>query len=109
LGPDLEAVVTKGRETLLTQILHPNRTLSSRAELRWVETRDQGLLLGPVLEEHPAGLWILTSDGQTLPLPRAVVRSLSPLQRSSMPEGLQIGLTFSQMADLLEFLTRPGN
>lgn len=109
LGPDLEAVVTKGRKTLLTQILDPNRTLSSRAELRWIETRDQGFLLGLVLEENPAGLWIFTSDGQTMALPRATVRSLSSLQRSAMPEGLQTGLTFSQMADLLEYLVRPRN
>jgi hypothetical protein len=62
-----------------------------------------------VLEENPAGLWIFTSDGQTMALPRATVRSLSSLQRSAMPEGLQTGLTFSQMADLLEYLVRPRN
>lgn len=108
-GPDLEASLPRGRQALLVRILDPNRSISPRAELRWIETREQGFLLGTVLDENPAGLWVLTSDGETLALPRATVRSLSPLGRSAMPEGLESGLTASQMADLLEFLVEPRN
>lgn len=104
LGPDLEAASMRGRTFVLRRILQPNQHLSTRAELRWVETSNREFLLGTVLSENPAGLWLWTVHGETLALPRNQLRSIIPLGRSIMPEGLESGLTPEQLADLLAFL-----
>ncbi|NGO38230.1 c-type cytochrome [Limisphaera ngatamarikiensis] len=106
-GPDLEAAAMRGRHYVLQRLLEPNQTISSRAELRWVDTADRGYLLGAVVSENPAGVWVRTVDGETLTVSRLTLRSMSSLGRSAMPEGWEQVLTVNELADLLSFLV-PG-
>ncbi|MCS7091379.1 MAG: HEAT repeat domain-containing protein [Verrucomicrobiota bacterium] len=103
-GPDLEAAAMRGRVHLLERILNPDQERSKRAELRWIETQNSEYWLGAVVAENPAGIWFRSVDGQTLPIVRAQLRSISSLNRSIMPEGLLTGLTIQQVADLLAFV-----
>lgn len=103
-GPDLEAAAMRGRDHLLNRVLQPNRHVSTRAMLRWVDTTDRGYLLGAAVSENPAGIWIRTTDGETLTVTRSNLRSLSSLDRSAMPEGWDQVLTPADLADLLSYL-----
>ena len=105
VGPDLDASAAAGREKLLGNILEPSREITAGFAAGTVETKGGETLAGVVSGE--------TDDALTLRLPGGMVRNVARAQvaridrhaRSLMPEGIELGLTPQDMADLLEYLS----
>ena len=104
VGPDVVSVKNSGKEKLLISILDPNREVAPQYLAYSVETKDGETLLGIVGSETGASLILLQPNGKSTPLPRSSIKAIESQRQSLMPEGLEIGLSRQQMADLLEFI-----
>ena len=103
-GSGTEGAASRGKEWLLTRFLDPNRLTPSHAVVEAVETVPAGSLLGVIENETPAGVTLRRPYGERVALPRKAIRSITRLEVSAMPEGLEVGLTSEDVADLLEWL-----
>lgn len=104
VGPDLETVRGDGKEKLLTSILDPNREVAPQYLSYLVELKEGEILTGIVLAEDSHAVTLLQARGIQRELQRSRIRSIRRLNQSLMPEGLEVGLTPQDLADLLAFL-----
>jgi putative membrane-bound dehydrogenase-like protein len=107
VGPDIVAMKTSGKEKLLVNMIDPNREVAPNLQTWLVETTDGETITGLLLKDSGGSVTLTIGGGSEMTLIRAQVRKLTPQGKSLMPEGLEVGLTPKQMADLLEFLTAP--
>ena len=105
IGPDITDVRKKTRETLLYDILDPNRAVDPRYTNYVVTTIDGRSFNGLLAEESEAGIVLRRAEGKQDIVPRADIDELRASGKSLMPEGVEKEVDVQQMADLLEFLT----
>jgi len=104
LGPDLESVRTNGKETLLGNILDPNREVAPKYVNYLAETRDGESVTGLIAAETDASVVLRQpNNGETILL-RSNMQRLRSLGQSAMPEGLEEGLKPSDLADLMDYI-----
>jgi putative heme-binding domain-containing protein len=101
VGPDLISVKSKGREALLTAILEPHKEVAPQYIAYDVATKDGNAYTGIVARDDATGLSLKIMGGAEVTLARATIRGSSSAGQSLMPEGLEAGLSVSDMADLL--------
>jgi len=105
VAPDL-AGTNRLTETLLANILDPNRDVPP-GFLSWtVVTRDGTELTGIVAEETATSVTIRRAGGEQDAVLRKDIRSMSSSSLSFMPEGLEKAIDPRQMADLVRYLLR---
>jgi putative membrane-bound dehydrogenase-like protein len=104
-GPDLESVVTGGKEKILTHFIDPNREVAPQFAAYTVELKDGATLAGIVASETPNQVILREPLGKETTLAREKIARLQTTGRSPMPEGLEAGLSSADVAGLLEFLT----
>ncbi len=104
LGPDLITVKTKGREALLTAILDPHKEVAPQYIAFDVITKDANTYTGIITRDEATGLSLKIMGGAEINLPRANIRGSTSSGKSLMPEGLESGMSVSDMADLLSFI-----
>jgi putative membrane-bound dehydrogenase-like protein len=104
VGPDLITVKSKGREALLTAILEPHKEVAPQYIAYDVATKDGNAYTGIVARDDATGLSLKIMGGGEITLARANIRGSSSAGQSLMPEGLEAGLSVSDMADLLTFI-----
>jgi putative membrane-bound dehydrogenase-like protein len=104
VGPDLITVKSKGREALLTAILEPHKEIAPHYIAYDVTTKDGNAYTGIVARDDATGLSLKIMGGGEITLARANIRGSSSAGQSLMPEGLEAGLSVSDMADLLTFI-----
>ncbi|NBQ57772.1 MAG: hypothetical protein EBU32_05175 [Opitutaceae bacterium] len=104
VGPDLISVKSKGREALLTAILEPHKEVAPQYIAYDVATKDGNAYTGIVARDDATGLSLKIMGGAEVTLARATIRGSSSAGQSLMPEGLEAGLSASDMADLLTFI-----
>ena len=69
-----------------------------------VETKDGDETSGALKADTADGLTLVDATGQTRFVPRASIVNRRTSNLSLMPEGLQVGLTLDEFADLVAFL-----
>ncbi|MBN8246977.1 MAG: c-type cytochrome [Verrucomicrobia bacterium] len=106
LGPDLASVASNGPEKLLVSILDPNRDLTPNYVAWTAETRAGEVVTGILVRETDTAVTLRQAGGAEVTLSRADLTRCRPDGRSLMPEGLESGLTPSDLADLLAHLTQ---
>jgi putative heme-binding domain-containing protein len=104
VGPDLATVKTAGKETLLVNILDPNREVAPRYLNYFAETKAGESYNGLIVSESPASVTLRGPSEVETTLLRAQIAHLRASGQSLMPEGLELGLTPQDMANLLEYL-----
>jgi putative heme-binding domain-containing protein len=104
VGPDLTTVKTAGKETLLVNILDPNREVAPRYLNYTVETRSDESFSGVIVSESTSGVTLRGPNGTERSVLRSQINRMQASGQSLMPEGLEIGLTPQDMADLIEYL-----
>jgi putative heme-binding domain-containing protein len=104
VGPDLVTVKTAGKETLLVNILDPNREVAPRYLNYTVETKSDESFSGVVVSESPSGITLRGPNGTETLVFRSQIDRMRASGQSLMPEGLETGLTPQDMADLIEYL-----
>ena len=107
VGPDLETVAASGVETLLGNILDPNREVASRYASYSIETIDGEEYAGVISSESAGTVTIRTAGSVEKAVPRARLKKMQSDGRSLMPDGLEEGLSVQDMADLLAYIQHP--
>ena len=107
VGPDLETVASSGVETLLGNILDPNREVASRYASYSIETIDGEEYAGVIAAESVGTVTLRTAGGIEKSVPRARLKKMQSDGRSLMPDGLEEGLSMQDMADLLAYIQHP--
>ena len=105
LGPDLVSVRTSGRESLLVNILDPNRQVAPSYLNYTVETRDGRTLSGLIANESATAITLRGPNGLENIVLRPNIDRLQTQGQSVMPEGLEAGMKMQDMADLLAWIT----
>ncbi|MGV3772606.1 MAG: hypothetical protein ACO1QB_06870, partial [Verrucomicrobiales bacterium] len=105
LGPAFETVRSAGRESLLVNILDPNREVSPRYAAYSVETEDGESYTGILASENAKSINLLLPGGSVSEFSRDQIKSFKPTGQSLMPEQLEEGLSKQDLADLLEAIS----
>ncbi len=104
VGADLKAVKDRGLESVLLNILDPNREVKPQFLTYAVELKNGRLVTGMITQETATGLTIRRPDGTTEAIARPQIDQLRSSGLSYMPEGLEKQIDVPAMADLLAYL-----
>jgi putative membrane-bound dehydrogenase-like protein len=107
LGPDLSGLGSRPAETLLVDILDPNRQVPPDFITYSVVTTQGEIVSGLLAAESSTGVTLRRQGLPDETILRRQIRELRAEGKSLMPDGLEQGLHPQDMADLLEFLRTP--
>jgi len=111
VGPDLTVFKRDDLANLLLNIVNPSAEIREGYASFNVETKDGRSLTGFLADQDPQVVALRTASGQTVPVSRAEIETMTPARGSLMPEGLLTGLSDQQVRDLFAYLrsTQPLN
>ncbi len=105
VGPDLTMIGTQfPRETLIDHVLFPSAAVREGYQQTIFELQDGESLSGIIKADTDESVSILDSQGQLQAIPKRDIRERKKSELSLMPEGLQVGLSLEQFADLISYL-----
>ncbi|MBM3289856.1 MAG: c-type cytochrome, partial [Candidatus Hydrogenedentes bacterium] len=104
VGPDLTAITDRSPLAVLTSILDPNRAVETKFFDYTIETDDLMTYSGIVVEESGNSVTIRGANGAENKVLRSNIESMTTQSRSTMPDGLEDGLTPEDLANLLAFI-----
>jgi putative heme-binding domain-containing protein len=104
VGADLNAIRDQATESILINILDPNREVKPQFLSYHLVIDDGRILTGMIAAETPNSLTIRRADGTTETVLRVHIDGLRSTGLSFMPEGLEQLIDVPAMADLLAYL-----
>lgn len=104
VGPDITDVRNKTKETLLYDILDPNRAVEPRWVNYTVITQDGKVLTGLLVNESDAAIVLRRAEGKEDVIPRGEIDEIAATGKSLMPEGVEKDFSPQDIADVLAFL-----
>lgn len=107
LGPSVASFSAGGAETIMGNILDPNREVAPQYQAYTFELKEGAPMTGIILNENVTEVTLRMPGGIDTTFPRGSIVSMKGLGQSLMPEGLEAGVSVDEMADLLAFLTAP--
>jgi len=109
VGPDLLAVTDRSGAALLESILDPNRAVEPRYMAYIVTLTDGSTVLGLIQSETGASVTLVDAVGKQHTFARTRIASMTAMNQSLMPVGLESAINEQQMADLIRFLQTAGS
>ena len=106
VGPDLDMVVDKPIDWILTALFDPNAAVEARYQALRVITRGNAEYVGLLVTETANNLTLRMPGNLEQTVLLKDVRERSALGRSLMPEGLEAALELQDVADLLAWLRK---
>lgn len=103
LGPELTGAGKHGARYYLENIIDPNAVVGLDFQATTVETEDEEVLTGLIVEETPSALTLRTTVGDTV-VAKSRIRERTTGENSLMPEGLLESLPDRERIELLKFL-----
>jgi putative heme-binding domain-containing protein len=107
VGPDLSAVGQHARETLLVDILDPSRQVLPDFVAYTAEAKTGEGYTGFIASESASTVTLRRPNEPDVTLQRSQLKEFKTSGKSLMPDGLEVGMSEQDMADLIEFLRRP--
>jgi putative membrane-bound dehydrogenase-like protein len=104
LGPDLRSITDRSGEGLLASIIDPSRQVDPKYMAYTVVLKNGRGMVGIIGSESGQSLQIKVPGVGDQSIIRNQIKSLTSLDYSLMPNGLEAGLTHQNVADLIEFL-----
>lgn len=109
VGPALDGMGKHPAAELLAEIVDPNRSVEANYRLWLVETVDEVLVSGRLVEETERAVELLDANGKRVRLERSEIASMRREETSVMPEGLVDDLPPEEIAALLRWLAGDGS
>lgn len=104
VGPNLVTAFSRGRESILVNVLDPNREVNPEY-ISYIVLTDNGRThTGMIAEQSATGLTLRRGENREETVRRATVELMQSSGQSLMPEGLERDITVREMADLFAFL-----
>lgn len=107
VGADLATVISRTPETLLLNILDPNREVEQKFIQYNVTTVDGLTHSGIVAAETAAAVTLMGPERATQTVPRADIETMESTGLSLMPAGFERELDPAALADLIAYLRSP--
>ena len=107
VGPALDASEFRAPETMLREILDPNRAIDGRYAEYVAITTSGRVKNGILVEESGNTVTLRGQQGEETRLLRSELESLTSTGKSLMPEGFENDIPPADMADLLDYLCSP--
>jgi putative heme-binding domain-containing protein len=105
VGPDLTLVGAQfSRAQLIESVLYPSRAVREGYQQVIVETKDGEEASGALKADTADGVTLVDASGRTNLVSRARIANRRASDLSLMPEGLHVGLTVEEFADLIAYL-----
>jgi putative membrane-bound dehydrogenase-like protein len=104
IGPPLNDTSRRSAQTLLVEILAPNRQLKPLFQNYVLQTIDGRVYTGMISEETSNAVTLQQADGTNRQVLRIEIEKLKSTGVSFMPEGLEKSINKQAMADLLIYL-----
>jgi putative membrane-bound dehydrogenase-like protein len=104
VGPDLGTIKSRSPESLLIQILDPNRELLDNFTQYFIKLNDGRTVTGQIASESPGSLTLRRAEGVEETILRKNIQTITSSGRSLMPEGLEAVINPQAMRDLIAFL-----
>ena len=104
VGPDLTGERNRAEETMLMDVLSPNREITAGYATYLVKTRDGSTLAGLLVAEAPGNVTLRDLAGREQVIQRKNLVGMESLKSSLMPSGLEQSLTPDDLADLIAWL-----
>ena len=104
LGADLAAIRDRGLESVLLNVLDPNRDVMPQYQSYVLATTTGRVLTGMIAAETANSVTIRKPDGGEEIVPRHQIEALRSTGLSFMPEGLEKQIDVPAMADLLAYI-----
>lgn len=104
IGPNLAAVKNRGMDTVLLQLLDPNREINPEF-VNFIVTKKNGeTFSGIIKSESPSAIELALGAGERELILRSDIQELRPSGISMMPEQLEVDLDVKAMSDLLAYI-----
>ncbi|MFQ5680182.1 MAG: hypothetical protein ACE5HP_12070 [Gemmatimonadota bacterium] len=105
VGPELTSVAgTRTAQFILESILEPSKEIASGYEPVLIQTRTGRILDGIVRRETADSVWLVTAEGEEIPLALSDVERRRDQELSVMPGDFAQTLSVKDLHDLLAFL-----
>jgi putative heme-binding domain-containing protein len=104
VGPDLTSVAAKDLESILTDILDPNRYVPPNYVQYVVADKGGRVYTGIIAAQTATSITLRRQQDETDTILRGGIDEMMSTGKSLMPEGLEKGIDKQAMADLLAFL-----
>jgi putative membrane-bound dehydrogenase-like protein len=104
LGPNLAAMKNRGPETILLNVLDPNREVNPQFLSYVLVTSEGKTLSGIIAAESATSVTLRRADGQGDEVLRSEIEELRSTGLSLMPEGLEKQIDQRAMADVIAYL-----
>ncbi|MEO7405060.1 MAG: HEAT repeat domain-containing protein, partial [Burkholderiales bacterium] len=104
VGPNLAAMINRGTESVLLNVLAPNMEVDPRFFEYVVLTGDGQVITGVVAGETSTAVTIRGAENKTTTVLRVDIEDIHSTGKSLMPEGLEKAIDKKSMANLLTFL-----
>lgn len=105
IGADLNAMRGQNKQTILLNILDPNREVKPQFQAYAVVVDDGRTVNGMIASESANDVTVRKADGSVESVLRINIDELRSTGLSFMPEGLEKQIEVSAMTDLLEYLS----
>jgi putative heme-binding domain-containing protein len=107
VGPDLSGIASRPKDALLDDILDPSAEIAPDF-INYTLTLNDGRIIGGfIASESTSSVTVRPAGEAPETIPLSQVKDVQAEKKSLMPEGLEQGLTYQDMADLLSFLHDP--
>ncbi|QDV46939.1 Cytochrome c [Stieleria neptunia] len=104
IGPSLAAAATRGGESILTNVLDPNREVNPQYVNYVVLTTDGRTIAGMIASENANSITLRRAENVSDTILRQDIELLRNTNQSIMPEGFEKAIPPQAMADLIEYL-----
>lgn len=106
VGPDLTGVGRSSLDALLWNIIDPNQVIGTGYEQVEIETRDDRVIAGRLVENTDTRVRLLLQGPKEEVVARSDIQSLRTLESSVMPEGLE-QMPDAEFRDLVWYILAP--
>jgi putative heme-binding domain-containing protein len=103
-GPDLASIRNRDAQSIMADILNPNRSIADKYEMWTVVKKNGEKLSGIIASETSAAIMLHNIGGQQTVIPRSDIKTMEASATSAMPVGLEKSVSTKEMSDLLAFL-----
>ena len=107
IGPNLASMRTRGAETILVNVLDPNREVNPQYLNYVLLTQDGRAVTGMLAAETASSVTLRRAESASDTVLRVDIDELKSTGMSIMPEGMEKSISVQGMADILAFLMKP--
>lgn len=104
VGPDLTGIGTRGKEAILLDMIDPSRQVTPDYLAYSVRLKNDDNITGLLIQETASTVTIRRPNTPDETIARSNIAEIRASGRSLMPDGLEVGLSPQDLADLLEHL-----